>query len=753
MNSKQVLLNTFKDNRNLEITAKDLRSFVEAIYDESLLQDNLEITIANTKKPISASAVYELAEIVQSDQLDIRDLQDISTGLGEDVTLNIQEIEDANTRISDLDTLVGVTQVDINTNHVAIDKVAGDLMTTDTKVTDLDTKVQDATQRADQVQANLKQAQLQIDHNTNSTQTATNNIAILQTEGVHLSKRIAKNRTDIDTIGNQVQDNQADIANGTNQMQQAMVRFNTVETEHKKNVQDIKNGQHDLNQLRNDLTTTDAHVGDNKQQLQAHNTIILNHSNDIAILKKTKDLSGRVSKLEGQVSTGFDRVHDMELLVTTMDVTLKDNSTNIATQGTNLGSVIASSADMNTRLTKSERELTKNITDTQTNASDIISLEALTKNLDTNQKQLTQDVQTLDQSVQAVDAWKNTADAKLVTHNADIKKLEKYKTGNVKDITQIQQDLIDHNNKLAGTIQDVVANSQAIVVNANNIRINQNEIKAVQKGQTPLGIKTAYESNLDTNVLNDKEKAILTLMESTPGMIKLKDSVTIGSPTKDDPVLDILGTVTSSSWINFNDSDINGQIARSARLGYEAGSKDFIIRNTMNGGDIVLEPSDPNGKVFIRIGNKKHELFANKDVFVDLPDELKIGKSEVTIGAPTKDAILRLFADQGKDTAIVSKNNGTKDWEIGRYTASTVHPDDLVLSNSLATGGFIFRTEKTSEPLRTMDSKHVFHNIVTSKTIDKLEAQAKPADIVANADFAKAYNDLLALLQTAGILA
>ena len=75
-NSKDILLDTFKDNKAQEITAADMREFVNAIYHEMALVDDIVDNTQSTDvdKAFSAKQGHLLAQAIINQQAEIAHL-------------------------------------------------------------------------------------------------------------------------------------------------------------------------------------------------------------------------------------------------------------------------------------------------------------------------------------------------------------------------------------------------------------------------------------------------------------------------------------------------------------------------------------------------------------------------------------------------------------------------------------------------------------------------------------------------------
>ena len=413
-NSKDYILGLFPDNVNNEITASDLRIFVNAIFDEKVditsIQDNLVST--DRDKPLSANQGRVLDEKIQDVLLKINQKEDslgvgsyhqvLATGAnGNKEWIDLPNYEQVYV-YDKLDSVSSTLALSANQGRILSERIssnASSINLINTSIVDIDTRVTQNSQEIATNVSNIDTITVNIDDILN------NKIPNLQNKDTVLETKINTNSSDILQIQTDISGIQSTLANHST---------------------DISSLQNKDTQIENDILSLDSRVSTNETNISNINAK-LGNVDIIGLESRVTVVEGNYASLDSRITSNTDNISNINANISNIQGQVTTNATNISTLtgrvSTNESDIVNINNSINT-INGSISNLSPRVSTNETNISD---LQSQIVRLDAADAALQNDINT---------------NRSLIDRNiTDI-------TNNKQDIELIQQEQIEQNEKI-----------------------------------------------------------------------------------------------------------------------------------------------------------------------------------------------------------------------------------------------------------------------------------------------------------------
>jgi len=473
-NSKEYILSLFPDNVNNEITAADLRIFVNSVFDEKIdktdIQDNLVST--DREVPLSANQGRVLDEEISSLRT-ILDTKENSLGVGSyhqvlatgengnKVWIDLPDIEQVYV-YDKLDSVSTSLALSANQGRILNERIS----TNNSSINLLNTDLLDLTQRVTTNEgltsnntSDITGVQISIDELVN------NEIPNLKNKDTQLETSISSNTTSISNLSSDLVGITQRTTNSENDILSLQNKDISLDS-------DISNLDSRITANENDISNIQTQIGD---------------VNSITLQSRVTVVEGNYDSLDSRITSNTDGITNLNSNITNIQTQVNNNSTNIF-NNTNLIS---------------------------TNTSDISSLDSRTASLETNVASLEPRVSTNETNISNLESQIIRLDAEDLDIRNDISTNRTIIDRNITDIINNKQDI-----ELLQTEQT-----------EQNDRIQQNFVLT----QNNLANVT-YLLEQDSSILQSLSSLEMDVNGSPDGTIPGKEN-NLGAPSKNNMVL------------------------------------------------------------------------------------------------------------------------------------------------------------------------------------------------------------------------
>jgi len=425
-NSKDYILSLFPDNVNNEITAADLRIFVNSVFDEKIdktdIQDNLVST--NREVPLSANQGRVLDEKISSlesildtkeDNLGVGSYhQVLATGEnGNKVWIDLPDIEQVYV-YNKLDSVSTSLALSANQGRILSERIS----TNTSSINLLNTDLLDLTQR--------------VTANEGLISSNTSNIADVQTSIDELVNNEIPNLKNKDTqLETSINSNATSISNLSSDLVGITQRVTNSEN-------DIISLQNKDISLGSDISNLDSRVTANENNI-SNIQIQIGDVNSITLQSRVTVVEGNYDSLDSRITSNTDSISNLNSNITNIQTQVNNNSTNIF-NNTNLISTNTSDiSSLNSRTASLETDVASLKPRISTNEANISNLESQIIRLDAEDLDIRSDIST---NRTLID--RNTTD--IINNKQDIELLQ---TEQAEQNDKIQQNFVLTQNNLA----------------------------------------------------------------------------------------------------------------------------------------------------------------------------------------------------------------------------------------------------------------------------------------------------------------
>ena len=425
-NSKDYILSLFPDNVNNEITAADLRIFVNSVFDEKIdktdIQDNL--TSTDRGQPLSANQGRVLDEKISNIELITNNKEDslgvgsfhqvLATGdNGTKVWIDLPDIEQVYV-YDNLDSVSSSLALSANQGRVLNDKIhnnASSIVLINADIADINSKIDSNISDISDNSADINVLMTDVDDIRNVK------IPALQNKDTQLETLITTNSNDISSIGTSI--------TGLSQ------RVTNSEV-------DVTNLQNKDVQLAGDISDLGQRVTTNETNISNIQTQIGN-VNSIVLESRVTVVEGNYASLDSRITANTDNISNLNSNITNIQSQVNTNSTNIFNNTNNIATNTTDISNLTSRVNTIDgtvSSLTPRITTNETNIS---NLENQIIRLDGVDSDLRSDINTnrtlIDRNI--VDITNNKQDIEVI------------QAEQVEQDTKIQQNFVLTQNNLA----------------------------------------------------------------------------------------------------------------------------------------------------------------------------------------------------------------------------------------------------------------------------------------------------------------
>jgi len=494
-NSKQYILSLFPDNNNNEISAADIRIFVNAIFDEEIdtvdIIDNLFST--DGRVPLSANQGRILDDKITQTVVDIDSKED-SLGLGSNN--QVLSIDINNNKIwRTLDTVNEVTV------YNGLDSVSTTAALSANMGRVLDELIGN-------LNANVVGNTANISTNTSAINTSISNITLNRSD-------IDVNIANIGTNANNIGVNAANINTNTNDITTIQDDItNRVDVNISQNASDITtNTSNILSNTSsiainvNDISLLDGRVTVNETDIAALQA--LNGGVDLSGLQTQVNLNtARIDTNENNITTNATNIGLNQAAIGTNATSIGVNSSNISTNATNIAN---NRTDINTntnRITVNEGEISLLDGRVTINESSIASNLA---KINTNETGISDNRDLINNNIVAIS--QNTTD--IFNNKQDIEVLQTQTSDNANGIAS--NFVLTENNRenILNLNQELTATNTAVSANALEISNKENYLDAPDNDNMVLGSLTDGTRVWLDNALSEQTFTVIDNLDST----------------------------------------------------------------------------------------------------------------------------------------------------------------------------------------------------------------------------------------------
>ena len=463
-NSKDYILSLFPDNVNNEITAADLRIFVNSIFDEKVdvtsIQDNLVST--DRDKPLSANQGRVLDEKIQSIINDLS-LKEDSLGVG-----SYRQVlaTGANGNKEWID-LPQYDQVYVYDN---LDSVNSNLALSANQGRILNEKIIQNASLINQNSTTISNLEQQVNQNTSDITQNKSDILQNKNDILDINSNKIPNLQNKDTqLETSINQNTTDISNINTSIGQINNRITTNET-------DISTIQSDIATINGNISALDSRIATNETEItniknQLGNSDLVNIESRLTVVE------GNISALDTRVTTNTDSISTLSTNVNNLQGQVNTNATNIST--------------LTGRVTTNETNITNLQNDVVNINGNISTIDSRVTTNETNITNLQNEIPRLD-SVDAGLRSDITTNRTLIDRNiVDITNLRQ-------DVQVIQQEQIDQNDRIQQNFvltQNNLANITYILDQVSSTQTNLSALE-MQVNGSPDGTIPGKEDNL-----------------------------------------------------------------------------------------------------------------------------------------------------------------------------------------------------------------------------------------------------------------
>jgi len=360
-NSKDYILSLFPDNVNNEITAADLRIFVNSVFDEKIdktdIQDNL--TSTDRGQPLSANQGRVLDEKISNIELITNNKEDslgvgsfhqvLATGdNGTKVWIDLPDIEQVYV-YDNLDSVSSSLALSANQGRVLNDKIhnnASSIVLINADIADINSKIDSNISDISDNSADINVLMTDVDDIRNVK------IPALQNKDTQLETLITTNSNDISSIGTsitglsqRVTNSEVDVTNLQN-----------------KDVQLAG----DISDLGQRVTTNEANISNIQTQIGNVNSIVLE--------SRVTVVEGNYASLDSRITANTDNISNLNSNITNIQSQVNTNSTNIFNNTNNIATNTTDISNLTSRVNTIDgtvSSLTPRITTNETNISNL----------------------------------------------------------------------------------------------------------------------------------------------------------------------------------------------------------------------------------------------------------------------------------------------------------------------------------------------------------------------------------------------
>lgn len=360
-NSKDYILSLFPDNVNNEITAADLRIFVNSVFDEKIdktdIQDNL--TSTDRGQPLSANQGRVLDEKISNIELITNNKEDslgvgsfhqvLATGdNGTKVWIDLPDIEQVYV-YDNLDSVSSSLALSANQGRVLNDKIhnnASSIVLINADIADINSKIDSNISDISDNSADINVLMTDVDDIRNVK------IPALQNKDTQLETLITTNSNDISSIGTSI--------TGLSQ------RVTNSEV-------DVTNLQNKDVQLAGDISDLGQRVTTNETNISNIQTQIGN-VNSIVLESRVTVVEGNYASLDSRITANTDNISNLNSNITNIQSQVNTNSTNIFNNTNNIATNTTDISNLTSRVNTIDgtvSSLTPRITTNETNISNL----------------------------------------------------------------------------------------------------------------------------------------------------------------------------------------------------------------------------------------------------------------------------------------------------------------------------------------------------------------------------------------------
>lgn len=425
-NSKDYILSLFPDNVNNEITAADLRIFVNSVFDEKIdktdIQDNL--TSTDREQPLSANQGRILDEKISNIELISNNKED-SLGVG-----SFHQV----LATGDNGSKVWIDLPDIEQVYVYdnLDSVSSSLALSANQGRVLNDKIHSNTSSIVLINSNIVDINNRIDSTTSDIVDNTNNITTLRSDVDDLKD------VKIPTLQNKDTQLETLITTNSNDISGINTSITGLEQRATNSEGDISNLQNKDVLLASNISDLDSRVTVSEVNISSIQTQIGN-VNSIVLESRVTVVEGNYASLDSRITSNTDNISNLNSNITNIQSQVNTNSTNIFNNTNNIAGNATNISNLTSRVNTIDgtvSSLTPRITTNETNVS---NLENQIIRLDGVDSDLRSDINTnrtlIDRNI--VDITNNKQDIEVI------------QTEQVEQNTQIERNFVLTQNNLA----------------------------------------------------------------------------------------------------------------------------------------------------------------------------------------------------------------------------------------------------------------------------------------------------------------
>lgn len=445
-NSKQYILSLFPDNSNNEISAADMRIFVNSIFDEEIdivdIIDNLSST--DQQKPLSANQGRILDDKITTVSSSILTKEN-NLGVGsEDQVLSIDGVGTKVWRtLPVIDEVLVYDGLDSTSSGDALSAHQGSI---------LDGRI---TSNYNDTISN----RVSIDSNTSDI------LNINNTTIPDLDARITSNKTDIDNNTVNINNNTSDISTNTSDISSIDSRVSTNESDIITNNSLINTNIGDISTLNTRVGNNETDIIDIRAQIGASDISVL----EAQITQNTLDIASNTSSSDTANSKADANTVAIQANTTNISANISSISQNTLGISSNTSAILTNTASINNLNASVIPELDNRIS---SNTTDI-------GNIDTRVTQSEADITSINARDDAQDTFIQNNTDSIDAAAVQIGNLSVTIQNNKDEIEVLQAESETTNNNVANNAVNIENNRQNIVRNGNDIENTDNTVAAL----------------------------------------------------------------------------------------------------------------------------------------------------------------------------------------------------------------------------------------------------------------------------------
>jgi len=384
--SRDILLDLFPDNGAFEISAADLRTFVNTVYDEKV----------GTNKVIDNTNSNSATDVLSANQGKL---------LSERITNNTNEFPQIKTDIADLQTNLTNTNTSVNTNSQNIGQNTANIVINTQKITNLETSVSGIDNEIVNIKNDITQHNTRITNNETEINSTKSSLVVLNTQLNDTTAQVNLNKHNISINADQINSNkqriyqleqQQDLSGDVQQLQvdvqnlkQEDIQINQELTNTNNEVTTIKTDVSDLKVKVNTNTLDISAIKQETPQIETNKNDIITIKNNINTIETNVNsnrikseanelnistLNTNMSTLQTEVTDLSTKVDTYDQRIQTLDTRVSDNTQDITSNRSSITSLTSEVTNMRADLNQNITAVSNNAQNIQTNVTDIANL-------------------------------------------------------------------------------------------------------------------------------------------------------------------------------------------------------------------------------------------------------------------------------------------------------------------------------------------------------------------------------------------